>query len=183
MSALLETEGLAASRVSPGLMVRSVAKRHVSNIASRVYPTCAYEMPISDISEIGRAAPSFETHCFAMLLRMRRRESGRIMKARHIVALATLLGLIAFANKATAAGDRALGEYLSSECVTCHQLSGRYQGIPPIVGWPEGSFVEIMDEYRSKRRGNPVMQTIAGKFSGEEIAALAAYFGSLKPKN
>jgi mono/diheme cytochrome c family protein len=47
---------------------------------------------------------------------------------------------------ATAQGDRALGEYLSSECVTCHQLSGRYQGIPPIVGWPEQSFVEIMDE-------------------------------------
>ena len=84
---------------------------------------------------------------------------------------------------AQAEGDRALGEYLSSECVTCHQLTGRYQGIPPIVGWPEKSFVEIMDEYRSKRRSNPVMQTIAGKFSSEEVAALAAYLGSLKPKN
>jgi cytochrome c553 len=62
--------------------------------------------------------------------------------------------------------------------VTCHQLSGRYQGIPPIVGWPEQSFVEIMDEYRAKRRSNPVMQTIAGKLSADEIAALAAYFGS-----
>jgi cytochrome c553 len=84
---------------------------------------------------------------------------------------------------AGAQGDKALGEYLSSECVTCHQLSGRYQGIPPIVGWPEQSFVEIMDEYRSKKRNNPVMQTIAAKFSKEEIAALAAYFGSVKPKN
>ena len=67
--------------------------------------------------------------------------------------------------------------------MTCHQRSGQHQGIPPIVGWPENSFVEIMDEYRSKRRNNPVMQTIAGKFSGEEIAALAAYFGSLKSRN
>jgi cytochrome c553 len=83
----------------------------------------------------------------------------------------------------TAAGDRALGEYLSSECVTCHQLSGKYEGIPPIVGWPEDSFIEIMNEYRSKHRSNPVMQTVAGRFSGEEIAALAAYFGSLKSKN
>ena len=40
-----------------------------------------------------------------------------------------------------------------------------------------------MDEYRSKRRSNPVMQTVAGRFSGEEIAALAAYFGGLKSKN
>jgi cytochrome c553 len=84
---------------------------------------------------------------------------------------------------AAAQSDKALGEYLSSECVTCHQLSGRYQGIPPIVGWPEQSFVEIMDEYRSKKRANPVMQTIAAKFSKDEIAALAAYFASVKPRN
>jgi cytochrome c553 len=81
------------------------------------------------------------------------------------------------------AGDRALGEYLSSECVTCHQLSGKYEGIPPIIGWPKTSFVEIMNEYRTKTRKNPVMQTIASRFSNEEIAALAAYFGSLKSKN
>lgn len=79
------------------------------------------------------------------------------------------------------AADRALGEYLSSECVTCHQLSGHFDGIPPIVGWPASAFVEVMDEYRHKKRDNPVMQTIAGRLSAEELAALAAYFGSLKP--
>ena len=78
------------------------------------------------------------------------------------------------------AGDRALGEYLSSECVTCHQLTGSYQGIPPIVGWPEQSFVEIMNEYRHKKRDNAVMQTVAAKLSDDEVAALAAYFGSVK---
>jgi cytochrome c553 len=92
-----------------------------------------------------------------------------------------VLGLSAV--PAAAQGDKALGEYLSSECVTCHQLSGRYHGIPPIIGWPEASFVAIMNEYREKRRSNPVMQTIAAKFSNDEVAALAAYFGSLKSKN
>jgi cytochrome c len=81
---------------------------------------------------------------------------------------------------AQAAGDRALGEYLSSECVTCHQPTGQNQGIPPIVGWPDESFIAIMDEYRKKTRSNPIMQTVAGRFSDEEVAALAAYFGSLK---
>lgn len=101
-----------------------------------------------------------------------------------LVAAAATFVLLPFALRtAAAAGDRALGEYLSSECVTCHQLSGRYQGIPPIVGWPEPSFIEIMNEYRDKQRSNPVMQTIAGKFSNDEVAALAAYFGSVKPKN
>jgi cytochrome c553 len=80
-----------------------------------------------------------------------------------------------------AAGDKALGEYLSSECVTCHQLSGRGSGIPPIVGLPDDSFVMIMSQYRDKKRENPIMQTIAARLSNEEIAALAAYFGSVKP--
>ena len=107
-----------------------------------------------------------------------------IVKAGHVATtLAALFGLLAFAGSVTAAGDRALGEYLSSECVTCHQLSGRHQGIPPIVGWPEASFIAIMNEYREKRRSNPVMQTVVAKFSNEEVAALAAYFGSVKPKN
>ena len=105
------------------------------------------------------------------------------MRSRVTQILATCTTVFAFSSLSSAltAGDRELGQYLSSECVTCHQLSGRFQGIPPIVGWPETSFVDIMNEYRAKKRENPVMQTIAGKLSQEEIAALAAYFGSLRP--
>lgn len=77
-------------------------------------------------------------------------------------------------------GDKVLGEYLSSECVTCHQASGQFKGIPPIVGWPEANFIEVMKEYQHKKRSNPVMQMIAGRLSEEEIASLALYFGSLK---
>jgi cytochrome c553 len=94
--------------------------------------------------------------------------------------IAIIAGLTAVYDCAVAA-DRALGEYLSSECVTCHQLTGQYQGIPPIVGWPEPIFIEVMGEYRQKKRDNPIMQTIAGRLNDEEVAALAAYFGSLKP--
>ena len=104
-------------------------------------------------------------------------ESG----ARHFVLAVAALLTTASTQNIQAAGNKAFGEYLSSECVTCHQVSGRYEGIPPIVGWPEESFIAIMKQYRIKERANPVMQTIAGKLSEEEIAALAAYFGSLKP--
>ncbi len=100
-----------------------------------------------------------------------------------VAAAAAVVLLPSAPRTGAAAGDRALGEYLSSECVTCHQISGLYQGIPPIVGWPEASFIEIMNEYREKRRSNPVMQTIVNKFSNDDIAALAAYFGSVKSKN
>ena len=102
--------------------------------------------------------------------------------ARHFVlSVMAALFLVTPSQKIHAAGDNAFGQYLSSECVTCHQLSGRFEGIPPIIGWPETSFIEIMTQYRTKERPNPVMQNIAGKLSEEEIAALAAYFGSLKP--
>ncbi|MFD2180632.1 c-type cytochrome [Rhodoplanes azumiensis] len=103
-----------------------------------------------------------------------------------VAATAVLTSALAVVAGAVAAdrlkGDRELGEYLSSECVTCHQISGRYDGIPPIVGWPEESFVEILGQYRDKTRENPVMRSIAVKFTDDEIAALAAYFGSLKPR-
>ena len=96
---------------------------------------------------------------------------------RRCAAGAALLACLA--APALAAGDRAFGEHLASECVACHQLTGRYQGIPPIVAWPEETFVAVMNEYKLRRRANPVMQTIAARLSDEEIAALAAYFGSL----
>lgn len=95
-------------------------------------------------------------------------------------ALAALA--VAGAGITRAEGDKALGEYLSSECVTCHQVTGHYEGIPPIVGWPAATFIAIMDEYRLKKRSNPIMQTIAGRLSAEEVASLAAYFGSLSHK-
>ena len=94
-----------------------------------------------------------------------------------ILAVATLS---VAQEKVLASGNKALGQFLSLECVTCHQASGRFQGIPAIVGWPEATFIAVMNEYRSKKRPNPTMQTIADRFSGDEIAALAAYFGSLQ---
>ena len=101
----------------------------------------------------------------------------------HTLVTGIAVSGLVFSWPARSTGDRELVQYLSSECVTCHQLSGKFQGIPPIVGWPETSFVQIMNEYRSKKRENPVMQTIDGKLSQEEIAALAAYFGSLQPQS
>ena len=98
---------------------------------------------------------------------------------RNIGPRLALAALTTLAAPCAQAGDKALGEYLSAECVACHQLTGRYDGIPPIVGWPDATFIEIMDEYRLRKRANPVMQTIAARLSDEEIAALAAYFGSL----
>lgn len=104
-----------------------------------------------------------------------------------LVLVAVVLGAAA-AQTQTAApnsapkGDRAFGEYISSVCVTCHQISGKSTGgVPPIVGWPEDQFIAVLNSYRWKERDNEVMQTVAAQLSDEEMLALAAYFGSLKP--
>lgn len=77
------------------------------------------------------------------------------------------------------AADPAYGEYLAGECTTCHQRSGQSNGIPAIVGWPAEQFVAVLKSYKHKDRPNLVMQSIAGRLGETEMAALAAYFGSL----
>lgn len=77
------------------------------------------------------------------------------------------------------AADIAFGEYLASECVTCHQPSGKTNGIPAIVGWPRESFIAVLNSYKVKERDNVVMQTITARLKEDEIEALAAYFESL----
>ncbi|WP_026379261.1 c-type cytochrome [Afifella pfennigii] len=79
-------------------------------------------------------------------------------------------------------GDPDFGEYLSNECVTCHQPSGRADGIPSIVGWPKVDFVRALFEYKTNVRSHEVMRMVTRNLGNDEIAALAAYFGSLSPQ-
>lgn len=76
-------------------------------------------------------------------------------------------------------GDVAYGEYLASECLTCHKRDGADEGIPSIVRWNEEDFVIALHAYKRKLRPHPVMQMMAGRLSDEEIAALAAYFATI----
>lgn len=77
-------------------------------------------------------------------------------------------------------GDVPYGEYLASECLTCHKRDGTDDGIPSIIKWPEEDFVIAMHAYKRKLRVHPVMQMMAGRLSDEEIAALAAYFATIE---
>jgi cytochrome c553 len=84
------------------------------------------------------------------------------------------------ASAASARGDREFGEYLSSQCTGCHQISGRASGgVPPIVAWPEEQFIAVIRSYKEGIRENETMRMISHRLSQEEIEALAAYFGSL----
>ena len=71
------------------------------------------------------------------------------------------------------------GEYLSSECTTCHHAQGLDEGIPSITGWPIESFVWALHSYKSGARNHPIMEMITQRLSNEEIASLAIFFESI----
>jgi len=77
-------------------------------------------------------------------------------------------------------GDPAYGEYLSTECTSCHQQSGAASGIPSITNWPAEIFVTAMHAYKEGVREHNVMEMMASRLSNEEIAALAAYFENIE---
>jgi cytochrome c553 len=98
-----------------------------------------------------------------------------------VAALGLALHVGSAISRNATKGDSELGKYLSSECVTCHQITGRVTGnVPMIVAWPEDQFIAVMLAYKNKDRENEVMQIIAGKLSEAEISALAAYFGGVQ---
>lgn len=80
------------------------------------------------------------------------------------------------------AADAAYGQYLAGECAACHRADGQDKGIAVITGWPVEQFVAVLQAYKLKERPNVVMQTIAGRLSADEMAALADYYGSLAVK-
>ena len=98
-------------------------------------------------------------------------ESAPTAVAREVTLAPEILAIV---------GDVAYGEYLAAECLTCHRRDGADEGIPSIIGWNKEDFVVAMHAYKRKLRPHPVMQMMAGRLSDEEIAALAAYFGSIE---
>ena len=94
---------------------------------------------------------------------------------------ALLAGVAAVASTASAADDKAkaYGKHLSAECTACHRLDGVDNGIPSIVGWPEANFKAALEAFQSGARSNEVMVSVAQSLDAGQVAALAAYFGSL----
>ena len=78
--------------------------------------------------------------------------------------------------------DHEFGEYLSSQCVTCHKNKSS-KGIPSIAGKDYHYLVSLLEGYRSKELKNNVMRLQAGNLSDEEIASLAIFFSNLEAKD
>ena len=76
-------------------------------------------------------------------------------------------------------GEYMSGEYLSGECVTCHNQKGVDTGIPGINSLDAEVFATVMHAYKTGDMEHPIMQMVAGRLDGEQIASLAVYFATL----
>ena len=86
---------------------------------------------------------------------------------------------IASADNLLEGADFGYGEYLSGECVTCHSQKGGDKGIPVINGLDAEVFATVMHSYKAGDIQHPVMQMVASRLDGEQIASLAVYFATV----
>jgi cytochrome c len=74
---------------------------------------------------------------------------------------------------------KAYGRHLAGECTSCHRPDGAPSAIPSILGKTQDEFIALLTAYRDGRKTNQVMISVAKSLDDEQMAALAAYFGSL----
>ena len=98
---------------------------------------------------------------------------------RALPALMLGLGGVSLAATADEARLKSYGRHLAQECTGCHRIDGVDNGIPSILGWDAERFVTTLRFYRDGARTNPVMVSVAKSLDEDQLAALAAYYGSL----
>ena len=76
-------------------------------------------------------------------------------------------------------GDIPYGEYLASECASCHvEGAVSTSGVPRIDNLGREDILLALLQYRVGARSNQTMISVAARLNDEEIAALAAYFAA-----
>jgi cytochrome c553 len=100
--------------------------------------------------------------------------------------LALAVAAPAVAQDGAPKGDAAAAQQKNSMCIGCHGVTGYrtafpdvYQ-VPKIGGQSPTYIVKALQEYKSGERSHPSMQGIARGLSDQDMADLAAYYGSAK---
>ena len=77
-----------------------------------------------------------------------------------------------------AAGDAAAGKEKSATCAACHGADGNSPtpDFPKLAGQHEDYLLRALLDYKSGKRGNPIMQAQVANLSRADMADLAAYY-------
>jgi cytochrome c553 len=106
---------------------------------------------------------------------------GSIMKRVFLmVGTVVLLGMV---GTAQAAGDAKAGKAKAGACAGCHGANGEGVGPNPgLAGKSEQQIVQALADYKTGKRSNAVMKSMASPLKDQEMADLGAYYSSLKGK-
>jgi cytochrome c553 len=85
---------------------------------------------------------------------------------------------------AVASGDVQRGKALAAGCAGCHGAEGisPSDAFPNLAGLPAPVLYKQLDDYRTGKRENPIMQGMAAALDDQKVADVAAYFASLPAK-
>jgi cytochrome c553 len=83
--------------------------------------------------------------------------------------------------RAVASGDAQRGKALAAGCAGCHGPQGisPSDAFPNLAGLPAAVLYKQLDDYRTGKRQNPIMQGMAAALDDQKVADVAAYFASL----
>ncbi|CAG2136209.1 c-type cytochrome [Cupriavidus plantarum] len=82
------------------------------------------------------------------------------------------------------AGDAQAGRAKAVQCSACHGLDGmsKLPEAPNLAGQTEPYLIKALKDYRSGKRKDEMMNTMAKPLTDADIANLAAFYNGLKPQ-
>lgn len=99
-----------------------------------------------------------------------------------VIACALLLSVSLSGSVFAQSPSPNLGRNLAATCANCHGSDGRSAGgAASLAGVPAETTIQRMREFQEGKRAATVMHQLAKGYSTEQIAAIAAYFASIKP--
>jgi cytochrome c553 len=104
------------------------------------------------------------------------------MLKKFLIAAGVLAAAAPFAASAQGSADAARGKV--SMCVGCHEIPGYKSSFPtvysvPMITGQSSKYIEAaLTAYRKGERSHPTMRAIAGSLSDQDIADIAAYYGT-----
>lgn len=103
------------------------------------------------------------------------------------IALLLPFSALAAELSAPASGNAKAGQQLTYTCQGCHGVTGYRNAypnyrVPRIGGQSKEYLVNALGEYKKGTRKHPTMQAQSESFSGQDIADIAAFLSTLKPK-
>ena len=82
---------------------------------------------------------------------------------------------------AAKSGDAQRGKALAAGCAGCHGAEGvsPSDAFPSLAGSTAETIYKQLDDYRSGKRENPIMQSMAAALDDQKVADVASYFSGL----